>query len=135
MHAQAGESPAEKYSPYGEELILDMYGCNISLFNRKDLKRFLIELCEFIDMEREDLHFWDYEGDPEGYEEAPVHLKGTSLVQFIKTSNITIHTLDALGRMYINVFSCKPFDHEAAKEFICNWFKGYSERCSSVVRV
>lgn len=112
-----------------------MCECDTSLFNRKDLRKFLIAFCAFIDMEREDLHFWDYFRDPEGYAKAPVHLKGTSLVQFIKTSNITIHTLDDVKRMYINVFSCKSFDHKAAIQFICDWFKGKVDSTTSVVRL
>ena len=52
------------------------------------------------------------------------HLKGTTAVQFIMTSNIVIHTLDLMGNVYINIFSCKEFDPEDAAEFTAKWFKG-----------
>jgi len=75
-------------------------------------------------MECEDLFFWDYEGSPEEYEKAPPHLKGTSAVQFIKTSNITVHTLDTLRRVYINLFSCTAFDSEVVVNFSAIYFRG-----------
>ena len=52
------------------------------------------------------------------------HLKGTTAVQFILTSNIVIHTLDLLGAVYVNIFSCKDFDPKIAADFTANWFKG-----------
>lgn len=108
---------------YGKELVLDMYGCNPVLFTRGYIEQFLIELCELIDMERCDLHFWDYVGYPEEKATAPMHLDGTTAVQFIKTSNITIHTLDQVDEMYLNLFSCKHFEQDEAAIFITDSFK------------
>ena len=107
---------------YGKELILDLYGCNPNTFTRESITAWLEMLCERIDMEREDLHFWDYEGYPEEKAKAPKHLVGTSGVQFITTSCIVIHTLDLVGEAYINVFTCKDFDAEKARECTAQWF-------------
>ena len=108
---------------YGKELILDLHEVeNIHLFNRRDLKKFLIELCDLIDMNREDLHFWDYEGRPEDEIPKDSHLLGTTAVQFITTSNIVIHTLDLLQAVYVNVFSCKKYDTELAERITKEWF-------------
>ena len=52
------------------------------------------------------------------------HRKGTSAIKFIIRSNITIHTLDLLGHVYLNIFSCKPFDADRASEFSAAWFDG-----------
>jgi S-adenosylmethionine/arginine decarboxylase-like enzyme len=109
---------------FGKELILDLHNCNAELFTRKSIKKFFVELCELIDMEREKLSWWDYQGQPEEYEKAPSHLKGITAVQFIKTSNITIHTLDVQKKVFLNVFSCKDFDHSVVVEFCEKWFKG-----------
>ena len=111
---------------YGQEMILDLYGCDPATFNRESIEEWLIKLCEMIDMQREDLHWWDYEGVPE--EDIPMkpHLRGTSVVQFISTSNIVVHTLDLLGEVYINLFSCKKFDGEIAAIFTKNWFRSDS---------
>ena len=108
--------------PYGWELTLDIHNCDTSIFTRKMFSLFFKTLCEQIDMKREDLHFWDYEDDPEGYKRAPLHLKGTSAVQFIQTSNITIHALDDLECVYLNIFSCKEFDPEDVKIMCRSWF-------------
>jgi S-adenosylmethionine/arginine decarboxylase-like enzyme len=124
LHKHAGERPANQINHFGEELILDIKGCDISTFNRASLKKFFVELCYLIDMDREDLHFWDYEGDEEGYEAAPVHLKGTSAIQFIKTSNITVHTLDVMRTIYLNIFSCKSFNKDTVREFTEAFFDG-----------
>ena len=109
---------------YGKELILDLHDCDPKTFTRKSIKKFCKELCELIYMERCEFHFWDYEGDPEGYAKAPDHLKGTSAIQFITTSDIRIHALDKLKQAYINIFSCKDFNPHIAKVFTANWFQG-----------
>ncbi len=75
-------------------------------------------------MEAEDLHFWDDLDIPEGERENLPHLVGTSAIQFIKTSNITIHTLDILKQVYLNVFSCTDFDEEQVELFTIDWFEG-----------
>ena len=108
---------------YGKELILDLYGCDSRLFNRKSIEEWLKKLCGLIDMEREDLHWWDYqECSEEEKKDAPAHLLGTTAVQFITTSDIRIHVLDILKECYINIFSCKEFDKDVARKFTLNWF-------------
>ena len=109
---------------YGKELILDLHHCDVSLFNRECLKKYFVQLCDLIKMEREALHWWDYKGQPEEYEKAPVHLKGISAIQFIKTSNITIHTLDIMKNIYLNIFSCKDCDCEIVAEFTRKYCNG-----------
>lgn len=119
---------------YGIELILDLHDCDSATFNRKSIRKYFIQLCKLINMKREDLHFWDYEGDPEGYEKALPHLRGVSAVQFIKTSNVTIHTLDDLRKVFINIFSCKDFDCGVAMEFSKEWFKSNRLKNWKIVR-
>lgn len=110
---------------FGKELILDLNDCNPATFTREHIEQFFIDLCEKIDMERCDLHWWDFRDDPPHvYEMAPDHLKGTSAIQFIMTSNITIHTLDVLGNVFLNIFSCKDFDPEVVRQFSMERFGG-----------
>ncbi len=110
---------------YGKELILDIHDVkNTKLFTRRNIRKFMIELCDLIDMEREDLHFWDELYTPKKDRFTEEHLIGTSAVQFITTSNITIHTLDVMKRTYINIFTCKPFNEKLAIKFCKNWFDG-----------
>lgn len=111
-------------SDYGKEIILDIHNCDSSTFNRKSIKTYFIELCKLIDMERCKLCWWDDYGVPLKEQETEPHLKGTTAIQFIKTSNITIHTLDLLKNVYLNIFSCKDFDSAVVKTFSKEWFKG-----------
>ncbi len=109
---------------YGKELILDLHDCVCLPCSRSFLGSYLKELCELICMERAELYFWDYEGLPEEYENAAPHLKGISAVQFIMTSNITIHTLDDLKKVFINIFSCRDFDADIVVKFSEDYFRG-----------
>ena len=109
---------------YGKELIIDLHNCDASTFNRKSIKQYFTELCDLIDMERCKLSWWDDHGIPKEEQQSEPHLKGTTAVQFILTSNIVIHTLDLLGNVYINIFSCKDFESEIVKNFSAKWFKG-----------
>lgn len=110
---------------YGKELILDMHNVkNTKLFTRRNIKKFMIELCNLIDMKREDLHFWDELYTPKKDRFTEEHLIGTSAIQFITTSNITIHTLDVMKRVYLNIFTCKDFDPEVARDFCRKYFNG-----------
>lgn len=116
---------------YGKELILDLHNCDASTFTRRSIKSFFEELCSMIEMERCRLCWWDDHGVPLEERQTEPHLKGTTAIQFIQTSNIIIHTLDLMKNVYLNVFSCKDFDADIVREFSERWFKG--EICSSHV--
>ena len=120
---------------YGKEVILDLHECDPTVFTRTDIKIFFELLCDKIDMVRCQLHFWDDLDTPACYKETEPHLVGTSAIQFIKTSNITIHTLDIMKRVYLNVFSCKDFDESIVKDFSEQYFKGKSVNTIVVRRV
>ena len=113
--------------PYGQELVLDLEHCDPQTFTRDSLQQFFVELCERIDMERCDLHFWDY-ADLSAEEDAEArknpHTYGVSAVQFIITSSIVVHSLPLLKSCFVNVFSCKPFDQDAVVQFAEDWFDG-----------
>lgn len=121
--------------PYGKELILDLHECDPSTFTRTSIEAFMVELCKGIDMEASDLHFWDDLDAPLEEKETEPHLVGTSAVQFIKTSNITIHTLDIMKRVYLNIFSCKEFDGRVATKFAVDWFRGELRQRRTINRV
>jgi S-adenosylmethionine/arginine decarboxylase-like enzyme len=107
---------------YGIELVLDLHGCDETKFTRPSITEYFERLCVLIDMQREDLHFWDDEGLAEEDKQTFPHTQGTSAVQFILTSSIVIHTLDQLQAVYINIFSCKEYDPKVAEKFSVEWF-------------
>jgi len=109
---------------YGEEVIIDLHECDPSTFTRRSIKKYFKELCKLIKMKRCEMYWWDDEGVPKAERQTLPHLVGISAVQFIMTSNITIHTLPLLKNVYLNIFSCKDFDTDKAVEFSKNWFKG-----------
>lgn len=113
---------------YGTELVLDLHGCNIDRFSRKDIGLFLKDLCGVISMEPHgDPHFWeDRSGNP--------RLHGVSAFQFISTSNIVVHALDMLHAVYLNVFSCRDFNIEAATEFSKLFFGAQAVRINVIER-
>ncbi|MDO8955243.1 MAG: S-adenosylmethionine decarboxylase [Deltaproteobacteria bacterium] len=121
--------------PYGFELIMDMHGCDISKFNRASLRKYFAKLCKAIDMKRCELHFWDDVGVPKEEKQTLAHTKGTSAVQFILTSNITVHTLDLLKAAYINIFSCKSFDRKVAEDLTKKWFGAKECRTHFIERI
>ena len=121
--------------PYGYELILDLHGCDASTFNRKSLRGYFEKLCDEIQMEREGLHFWDYDGVPDAEITTEAHLLGTSAVQFIKTSNVVIHTLDLLQATYVNIFSCKKYDAVVAQNLTQEWFGAATCRSTLIERI
>ena len=96
------------------------------LFNRQHIDKFFTALCQVIDMEKCEVHFWDDVGVPSKDQQTLPHTKGTSAVCFILTSTVVVHTLDLLGAVYVNIFSCKSFDPDIAADFTNRWFKATS---------
>ena len=120
--------------PYGKELLLDLELCRRPDLGRAAIRGFLTRLCELIDMKPEDLHFWDFEGDPEGYATALPHLRGVSAVQFIRTSTIVIHALDEPRSVYVNIFSCKDYDSAAVLRLASEYWQTASLTSQEVLR-
>jgi len=105
---------------YGYELIINASGCDPSVMNREKLTQFIDELCDHIDMNKALVpYFWDEEN---GGSTTEPHLKGTSVFQFIETSNIVIHTLTILEVVFLNIFSCKKFDRKIVEQFVKEFF-------------
>ena len=132
--------PIEKHGrkgllPYGWELFLDLHECNPATFTRSRLDQYFTKLCEVIDMEKCEVHFWDDVEVPIEERQTSPQTKGTSAVCFILTSTIVVHTLDILEAVYVNIFSCKAFDPAVAAEFTENWFQAGSCKSTFVPRV
>ncbi len=119
---------------YGKELVIDIHNCDSSTFTRRSIRGYFKQLCILIDMERSKLCWWDDYGVPLENQETEPHLKGTTAVQFIMTSNIVIHTLDLLENVYVNIFSCKDFNTDTAAKFSEEWFRGKVVNSSVIER-
>lgn len=102
---------------WGYHLLLDCKGCEKEKVGSKEnLATFVKQLVKDIDMtafgEPTIEHFATHNPKAAGY----------SLVQLIETSSITGHFVDDDGSAYIDIFSCKPFDLEVAKEVVTTHF-------------
>lgn len=110
---------------YGYELIIDLHNCKVELFNRDNIESFFDEVCKQTNMQKCELFWWDDLETPDEEKQTDPKTKGTSAVQFILTSNITIHTLDELGKVFINFFSCKEFDRSVVLKLAVKYFGGF----------
>ena len=99
---------------YGKHVLLGASGCNARLRDLDAVRAFIRELVDEIDMV--------------AYGDAIVARFGSgaeigiSAVQLIETSAITIHTNDAAGDLYLDVFSCKDYDAEMVRTMVGEWF-------------
>lgn len=119
---------------YGMELVLDMSNCDVSKFNRKSIKAYFSSLCKLICVEQGDLYFWDDFRVPQEERQTNPKTKGTTAVQFILTSNITIHTLDLLKAVFVNIFSCDEYDTRLAERLTVEFFKAESYKSQVMER-
>jgi S-adenosylmethionine/arginine decarboxylase-like enzyme len=119
---------------YGKEVILDCYWCDPGRFNRRDIRICMDQLVKRLKMKKGPLHFWDDVGVRKRDRQTKLETTGTSAIQFILTSNITLHCLDKLSRVYVNIFSCKDFDEGCARAFISDFFKAHSIRIHVIYR-
>lgn len=60
--------------------------------------------------------------------------KGYTLVQLIETSNICAHFVEETNDMYLDVFSCKPFEQSDVMKTVVKFFRPVVIRPTFVIR-
>lgn len=103
---------------WGKHLIIDMAaGDKARVRSAEHISRFVETLIEAISMKAYGppvlQHFAEHVPEAAGY----------SLVQLIETSAITGHFCDVSGDAYIDIFSCKDFDTDAAIDVVRTAFR------------
>ena len=107
--------PENEQEHWGYHLLIDIGGCNDSINDIDTVKRFIKELMVKIDMKPIGDVIAYYIDDETG--------KGVSAVQIITTSTLTFHG-DDLGKcVYLDVFSCKPYDINTVFDLIDYYFE------------
>jgi S-adenosylmethionine decarboxylase len=101
---------------WGVSSCIDLYRCDLNLMqDEAAIRRFVRELCELIKMRRfgetQVVRFGD---DP--------RVTGFSMTQLIETSLISAHFADNSYAIYLDVFSCAPYNPRQAAEFAAHFF-------------
>ena len=118
----------DMHDAWGMETIIDVKKCNPEIIRSAEaIKEYVKQLCQLIDMSR----FGDTICVHFGQDEA---VAGYSMIQLIETSLISGHFANATNNIYINIFSCKPYDPYAAAAFTQAFFKGASYTMNVVLR-
>ncbi len=103
---------------WGISSSIDIYECDPGLIRDAEaIRRFVVELCELIEMKRFGETMVVHFGEDE-------KVAGFSMVQLIETSLISAHFANLTNTVYLDVFSCKPYVPEVVKDFAEKYFKG-----------
>jgi S-adenosylmethionine decarboxylase len=102
---------------WGVSCSIDLYECDLALMqNAEAIREFVKQLCERIKMRRygetQVVFFGD---DP--------RVTGFSMTQLIETSLISAHFADASCAIYLDVFSCAPYEPEDVAKFAAAYYK------------
>mgnify|MGYP002633269776 CR=1 FL=1 len=109
---------AARENVWGIASAIDIYDCSPELIRDPDaIRSFVAKLCELIEMKRfgetQVVHFGEDE-----------RVAGYSMVQLIETSLISAHFANLTNAVYLDVFSCKPYNPQVAREFSQAFFAG-----------
>ena len=102
---------------WGVSSAIDLYDCDLSLMQNADaIREFVVLLCDRIKMRRYGETQVVFFGDEP-------RVQGFSMTQLIETSLISAHFADASRAIYLDVFSCAPYDSKDTAEFAADYFK------------
>ncbi|HCP08572.1 MAG TPA: S-adenosylmethionine decarboxylase [Candidatus Moranbacteria bacterium] len=108
----------KKENPWGMSTCIDIYDCNPkTIRSASKIKKFVKELCVFIDMKRfGETVVVNFGEDP--------RVSGFSMTQLIETSLISGHFANNTNAVYLDVFSCKAYPPHKTAEFAKKFFEG-----------
>ena len=113
LGAVAEQKPQKENSYWGYHLMLDCRSCDIDkITDRDNLAAFATEMVKRIGMKAYGMpqlnHFATHDPEAAGY----------TLTQLIETSLISGHFVDKNGDCYLDIFSCKQFSIQEAKNVV-----------------
>ncbi len=123
-----GRTAYEGSRAWGISTAVDIYGCDPdTIRSRERIAQFTRELCDLLGVKRfgetQVVRFGD---DPRVY--------GYSMVQLIETSLVSAHFAEDSNAVYLDIFSCKWYDAEAAAEFAKEFFRADRIRVQTCLR-
>lgn len=118
---------AVEQNVWGVASSFDIYDCDPKTIRNADkIREFVVKLCDLIEMNRFGettvVHFGEDE-----------KVAGYSMIQLIETSLISGHFANLTNAVYLDVFSCKPYDPAMVEEFATKFFGG--SRCITNVNL
>jgi S-adenosylmethionine/arginine decarboxylase-like enzyme len=99
---------------WGYHLIIDISQCNAAINSVESVTLFIKELVSLLKMHQLGSPQVVYISSDEG--------KGVSAAQIITTSTITFHGDEEENCAFIDVFSCKEYDHEVVLGCVKRYF-------------
>ena len=118
METQTIVEQAVEQSAWGIASSFDIYNCDPeAIRSAEKIQQFVVELCDLIEMKR----FGETTIVNFGEDE---RVAGYSMVQLIETSLISAHFANMTNAVYLDVFSCKPYDPEIVADFAKRFFAG-----------
>jgi S-adenosylmethionine/arginine decarboxylase-like enzyme len=112
---------------WGYHLILDCAGCYPeSITDYDNIYNFAKRLVNEIDMVAY--------GEPQIVNFGSGNKAGYTLVQLIETSNICAHFVNESNAIYLDVFSCKPYDENTVIDLVREYFAPKSIKRSYISR-
>jgi len=118
METQTIVEQAILQSAWGIASSFDIYNCDPDAIRSTErIRQFVVELCDLIEMKR----FGETTVVNFGEDE---RVAGYSMVQLIETSLISAHFANMTNTVYLDVFSCKPYDPEIVADFAQKFFAG-----------
>ena len=117
-HPQGTNLEMENETEYwGVSSCIDLYECDLKLMQDAEaIRKFVKILCDRIKMRRYGETQVVFFGDE-------LRVQGFSMTQLIETSLISAHFADASRAIYLDVFSCAPYDSEETAKFAAEYFK------------
>ncbi|MGE5375676.1 MAG: S-adenosylmethionine decarboxylase [Bacteroidota bacterium] len=102
---------------WGVSSCINLYDCDLALMQNADaIREFAVLLCDRIKMRRYGETQVVFFGDEP-------RVQGFSMTQLIETSLISAHFADASRAIYLDVFSCAPYDPGETARFAAEYFK------------
>ncbi|MBN1456302.1 MAG: S-adenosylmethionine decarboxylase [Sedimentisphaerales bacterium] len=118
METQTIVEQAVEQSVWGIASSFDIYNCDPdAIRSAEKIRQFVIELCDLIEMRRFGETIVVNFGENE-------RVAGYSMAQLIETSLISAHFANLTNTVYLDVFSCKPYDPEIVKNYAMRFFAG-----------
>jgi S-adenosylmethionine/arginine decarboxylase-like enzyme len=112
---------------WGYHLILDCAGCDqYAIRDYETIYNFTKQLVNDIDM----IAY----GEPQIVDFGSGNKAGYTLVQLIETSNICAHFVNEDNSMYLDVFSCKPYDESVVIGLVKKYFDSINIRRTYITR-